>query len=50
MLYNLLLRPSGGTADAAVSKTVVERRASSNLASGTIQKLGLIIRMRLFYF
>ena len=29
--------PSGGMADAAVSKTVVERRASSTLASGTIQ-------------
>ena len=34
--YNRLLRPSGGMADAAVSKTVVERRASSTLASGTI--------------
>ena len=34
--YNLCLRPSGGMADAAVSKTVVERRASSTLASGTI--------------
>ena len=33
--YNLGLRPSGGMADAAVSKTVVERRASSTLASGT---------------
>lgn len=33
--YNRLLRPSGGMADAAVSKTVVERRASSTLASGT---------------
>ena len=33
--YNAVLRPSGGTADAAVSKTVVERRAGSNPASGT---------------
>lgn len=34
--YNPVLRPSGGMADAVVSKTSVERRASSNLASGTI--------------
>ena len=34
--YNSISRPSGGMADAAVSKTVVERRASSTLASGTI--------------
>ena len=33
--YNSFLRRSGGTADAAVSKTVVERRAGSNPASGT---------------
>lgn len=37
ILYNSGLRPSGGMADAAVSKTVVERRASSTLASGTIR-------------
>ena len=35
--YNAASRPSGGMADAAVSKTVVERRASSTLASGTIR-------------
>ena len=35
-VYNAPLRPSDGMADVAVSKTVVERRASSNLASGTI--------------
>lgn len=34
--YNALLRPSDGMADVAVSKTVVARRASSTLASGTI--------------
>ena len=34
--YTFHLRPSGGMADAAVSKTAVERRASSNLASGTM--------------
>ena len=33
--YNALSRPSDGMADVAVSKTVVERRASSTLASGT---------------
>ena len=37
--YNSISRPSGGMADAAVSKTVVERRASSTLASGTILNL-----------
>lgn len=36
LVYNAPLRPSDGMADVAVSKTVVERRASSNLASGTI--------------
>ncbi len=36
--YTSFLCPSGGMADAAVSKTVVSRRASSNLASGTIRK------------
>lgn len=35
--YNPWLRPSGGMADAAVSKTVVSRRASSTLASGTMR-------------
>ena len=33
--YNPVLRPSGGMADAVVSKTSVERRASSSLAPGT---------------
>ena len=36
LVYNMPSRPSDGMADVAVSKTVVERRASSNLASGTI--------------
>ena len=40
--YNNGLRRSGGTADAAVSKTVVERRAGSNPASGTSYLLLLL--------
>ncbi len=34
-LYTQCLRPGGGTADAVVSKTIVERRAGSNPAPGT---------------
>lgn len=46
--YNAVLRPSGGTADAAVSKTVVERRAGSNPASGTSYTQSLSLRGKLF--
>lgn len=35
--YNSFLRRSGGTADAAVSKTVVERRAGSNPAPAPVE-------------
>ena len=42
--------PSGGMADAAVSKTVVSRRASSTLASGTIQNQRPRTRGAVFVF
>ena len=49
--YNSISRPSGGMADAAVSKTVVERRASSTLASGTILNLkSRLLRKSAFSF
>ena len=37
MSYNSLTCPSGGMADAEVSKTFVFGRVSSNLTSGTIR-------------
>lgn len=46
--YTFTVRPSGGMADAAVSKTVVERRASSTLASGTIRNQRPRIRRAVF--
>lgn len=48
LIYTVQSRPSDGMADVAVSKTVVERRVSSNLTSGTIdvsRRLGAF-----FYF
>ena len=45
LVYNMPSRPSDGMADVAVSKTVVERRASSNLASGTIDFIKTLRRL-----
>ena len=42
--------PSGGTADAEVSKTFVERRVSSNLTSGTISRTFPVVVHRQWNF